>query len=48
MSSFGRFQLVKGIDMPRIRLLAVRLSLSAALVLSSAVAAGWKWGRAGF
>jgi hypothetical protein len=39
---------VKGIDIPQIRVLAVRFSLSAALVLSSAVAAGWKWDRAGF
>jgi hypothetical protein len=33
--------------MPQFRVLALRLSLSAALVLSSAVAAGWKWGRGG-
>jgi hypothetical protein len=34
--------------MPQLRNLAVRLSLSATLVLASAVAAGWKWDRAGF
>ena len=34
--------------MSHIRVLAVRFSLAAALVLTSLVAAGWKWNRAGF
>ena len=44
--AFGRSQLPKGFSMfSYVRVAAIRFSIVAVLLLTAAVAAGWKWNR---